>query len=488
MSNVILDYINGRSCALLGLGVSNLPLAELLCRNGIKLYIYDRKAPSELGDAAERLERMGAIFSVCDKSFEGLCGDVIFRSPSIRSDVSGIKQAVARGAELTSETELFLKLTPARTYAVTGSDGKTTSTTLTGRFLSAALAERGAHAYVGGNIGTPLLDKCSEMRPSDAAVLELSSFQLTTLSDAPERAAITNVSPNHLDWHTDMDEYIAAKKNVFGERTRRLVTNAECETTRRLAREYAELVGADRELFLFSSKKSSYAEVYADFSAAHGKAYAVYEREGIIYVSDGLNEVSVLGIDDIKILGRHNVENYMTAIALTFGDVPTDVYAREARSFYGVEHRLELVRTLGGVDYYNSSIDSSPTRTAAALSAMSDRRIVLICGGYDKKIPYAPLAAAICEHGGVRCTVLTGATGKKIGAEIEAYRQKSGRGGDMLLEYRQGFEAAVRLAYSLAEEGDAVLLSPASASFDAFKNFAERGNTFKRLVRELPEK
>lgn len=488
MGNGILEYINGRSCALLGLGVSNLPLAELLCRNGIKLYIYDRKAPRELGDAAERLERMGAQYSVCDKSFEGLCGDVLFRSPSIRSDVSGIKQAVARGAELTSEIELFLKLTPARTYAVTGSDGKTTSTTLTGRFLSAALAEKGARAYVGGNIGTPLLDKCSEMRPSDAAVLELSSFQLMTLSDAPERAAITNISPNHLDWHTDMDEYIEAKKNVIGERTRRLVTNAECETTLRLAHEYAETARDGRELFLFSSKKSSYAEVYASFSELCVKAYAVYVRKDVIYVSDGTTETEVLPCEAIKIPGRHNVENYMTAIALTFGDVPTDVYVREAQSFYGVEHRLELVRTLGGVDYYNSSIDSSPTRTAAALSAMSDRHVVLICGGYDKKIPYAPLAAAICEHGGVRGTVLTGATGEKIRAEIEEYRQKSGKGVDMILEYRQSFDSAFQLARSLAKEGDAVLLSPASASFDAFKNFAERGNTFKRLVRELPEK
>ncbi|MBQ9112896.1 MAG: UDP-N-acetylmuramoyl-L-alanine--D-glutamate ligase [Clostridia bacterium] len=479
MSNAFLiDYIKGRECAILGLGVSNLPLAHTLCEAGIKLRIYDKCTPEELGADALSLRDAGAEFFVSDRNFEGIRGDVIFRSPGIRPDVKGIADAVSRGAELVSEMEVFLRLTPARTYAITGSDGKTTSTTLTGRFLEAYGRINGYNTYVGGNIGTPLLDRCGEMSGDDRAVLELSSFQLMTLTDAPERAAITNISPNHLDWHTGMDEYIASKKNITSDRTRRFVTNAECSETLNIARELAR---TGMEIVLFSSEKSSYGEIFGDIRPVGG-ALAVYEREGCIRVSDGVDESKALDVSLIKVPGRHNVENYMTAIGLTWGDVPVQIYADAAQDFFGVEHRLEFVRNLEGVDYYNGSIDSSPTRTAAALSALADRSIVLICGGYDKKIPYEPLARAICEHGGVRAVVLTGATGEKIGREVELY-EKAHPSSSLILLYRQSdFASAVELARTVARKGDCVLLSPASASFDAFKNFAERGNTFKRIV------
>ena len=478
MYRSLLDYVSGRECAILGLGVSNLPLARILTREGIKLNIYDKKSAEELGEDAVALRRAGADFFVADKDFDGLRGELIFRSPGVRPDVKGIADAVARGAELTSEMELFLKLTPAHTLAVTGSDGKTTTTTLTGKFLAAC----GRKTYVGGNIGTPLLDKCGQMTCDDNAVLELSSFQLMTLVDSPERVAITNISPNHLDWHTGMDEYVRAKKNVIGGRTRRLVTNAECVATLDIAREVSGRDGID--IVLFSSKRTSHADIFGDI-APRGRAIAVYVKGGSICVCDGEREWSVLDLSRIKILGIHNVENYMTAIGLTYGDVPYDIYASVAESFFGVEHRLEFVRTLDGVDYYNGSIDSSPTRTAAALSALSDRRIVLICGGYDKNIPYAPLAKAICEHGGVYSVVLTGATGDKIGREIALYADKHPELPEVSLYREPDFASAVKLARSVALFGDCVLLSPASASFDAFRNFAERGNTFKRIVMEF---
>lgn len=477
---MIKEYIGGRSCAILGLGVSNLPLAEYLSENGIKLSVYDKRTPSVLGERAADLADGGVKFYERDGRFDGIDGEVIFRSPGIRPDRIS---AVQPNAELTSEVELFLKLTRARTFGITGSDGKTTTTTLTGMLAEAYCQARGeGRVFVGGNIGKPLLCECPQMTEKDIAVLELSSFQLMTLKDAPECVAVTNISPNHLDWHTGMEEYIAAKKNIVGERTKRLVTNADCAETVKLARKFAERDGL--EIFLFSSEKSTYAEIFGGIKP-RGGGTALYVSDGYIVADGGTSARRLLKVADIRLPGRHNVENYMTAIGLTLDTVPVEAYSRLARSFGGVEHRLELVRELNGVRYYNSSIDSSPTRTAAALSALADESIVLICGGYDKKIPYTPLAEAICRHGGIRAVSLTGATGEKIGREIERYRQKTGLGEKIILCYHGDFDEAAAYACEIAGKGDCVLLSPASASFDSFKNFAERGNHFKQLINGL---
>ena len=477
-TDVIEKYINGRKCAILGLGVSNAPLAEYLVEKGISVSVYDKSSVEALGEMGRYLLARGVDFHTAGENFSDIDGDIIFRSPGIRPDREGILRARERGAELASEIELTLNLTPARTFAITGSDGKTTSTTLTGKFLEKYSEMLGGKTYVGGNIGTPLLTKCPCMTEDDFVVLELSSFQLMTVSHSPENVAITNVSPNHLDWHYGMDEYIAAKKNIIGKQTRRIVTNRECAITLDIANEKSN---KDMEIVLFSSSKCSFEEIF-DGVSVNGTAIAIYEKEGCIIVDNGNVKTVALELSDIKIPGRHNIENYMTAIGLTYSYVPTEIYAEVARSFFGVEHRLELVRNFEGVDYYNSSIDSSPTRTAAALSALADRKIVLICGGYDKKIPYSPLAKSICEHGGVRVVCLTGATGRKIEMEISEYISKCGAENAIDVSYRESFEEAVLLARQSAKQGDCVLLSPASASFDHFKNFAERGNIFKDIV------
>ena len=478
MKNSLDKYINGRSCAILGLGVSNLPLAEHICNSGAALRVYDKAERTSLDSRAEALWRSGAEYVRTD-SFEGIVGELVFRSPGIRPD----RISAEKGAELTSEMELFLRLTEATAFGITGSDGKTTSTTLTGLFLAEENKRAGkGQTFVGGNIGKPLLTLCDSMTEEDNAVLELSSFQLTEIKQAPRYAAITNVSPNHLDWHTGMEEYAEAKKNIVGENTIRLVTNAECEETVRIARELSGREGL--RIVLFSSKREGYSEIFGDIAPA-GEGVAVYEKDGYIVADDGKETRCLLSLEDIMLPGRHNVENYMTAIGLTLGKVDGEIYGRVARGFFGVEHRLELVRELEGVRFYNSSIDSSPTRTAAALSAMAGKSIVLICGGYDKKIPYAPLAKAIVEHGGVHTVSLTGATGRVIAEEIEKYTQATGKGREITVQYDQSFDGAVEFARRSAREGDNVLLSPASASFDAFKNFAHRGQTFKKIVMEM---
>lgn len=477
--SLLKNYIGGRSCSLLGLGVSNLPLCEYLIRSGVSVTVRDKKTPKELGETALGLQENGVGFICGEDCFDTVNECLIFRSPGVRPDAAGLPQAAAGGAEILTEIELFMALTDAQTYGITGSDGKTTTTTLTGRFLSEDSEIRGrGQTFVGGNIGEPLLYKLDTMTEDDRAAIELSSFQLMSVKKAPAYSAITNISPNHLDWHRGMDEYIAAKRNIVGENTLRFVTNAECAETARLARDIARQ-DSRPDIYLFSSKRSSFYDIF-DFPAGKGDR-ALYLRDGYIVISDGAAETRLLDISKIRVPGIHNVENFMTAIGLTYGSVDPSVYGTVAESFFGVEHRLELIRELRGVRYYNSSIDSSPTRTAAALSALDGEDIVIICGGYDKKIPYEPLAEALCRH--VRAVVLTGATAPKIEeALLRCPDYTEGRPEYVCIP---DFESAVRAASSMARVGGCVLLSPASASFDAFPNFAVRGNTFRKIVTEL---
>lgn len=463
-----------KKCAVLGIGVSNLPLVNLLIKLGCcsKIVIYDKKGISELSEEAQKLYADGIEFVTGPGCFDDIDAGVIFRSPGIRPDAAGIPKSVKNGAVLTSETEQLLDLTVARTFAITGSDGKTTTSTLTGKFLEAA----GSRVYLGGNIGTPLLDKCDLMRPEDSCVLELSSFQLMHIARAPMNAAITNVSPNHMDWHVNEEEYFGAKKNIVGENTKRLVVNANCRATALFGAEIAK--NTDKEVIFFSSSASSFAQA-APICGNNVKA--VYRRDGIIYISDAQTESPLLSEHEIRLPGLHNIENYMTAMALTYKYASSEDYLAVARDFTGVEHRLEPVRTLDGVEYINGSIDSSPTRTIAALSALEGRDIVIICGGYDKNLDYSPLAPKLCEC--VRTVVLSGATSDKIENALlncEDYRE-----GKPEICRADSFEDAVTIAKSKARIGGCVLLSPASASFDRFKNFAERGKYFKKLVNEL---
>ena len=466
----LFNDVKGENVAILGLGVSNLPLVRMLINEGecASITVYDKKSIEEMYETASELLELGVRF-VC--GFENVCGDIIFRSPGFRPDRAELADAIENGAILTSEIEKLLQYTPAMTFGITGSDGKTTTTTLTGKFLSET-----AKTYVGGNIGTPLMDKCAEMTDGDRVVLELSSFQLMNMPYAPINSAITNISPNHMDWHIDEEEYANAKYNIVGENTKRLVVNAECKQTFDFGMKILD--ESDKEVFFFSSKRNSYNSVIGEKNA---RAKLFFVDDGFICVSDGEGIEQILALDSIKLPGMHNVENYMTAIALTFGYVDKEIYKRVAENFFGVEHRLQLVRTLNGVQYYNSSIDSSPTRTAAALSALAGRDIVVICGGYDKNLDYAPLAEALIKH--VRAVVLTGATGRKIKKAL--YENVNFASSGLTVVSEPEFENAVTAASALGKKGGCVLLSPASASFDRFNNFAERGLYFCELVSKL---
>jgi UDP-N-acetylmuramoylalanine--D-glutamate ligase len=374
--------------------------------------------------------------------------------------------------------ELFLNEEPCPVYAVTGSDGKTTTTTLTSLLLDSPKLR--GKVVLGGNIGEPLLYRIDSVTPDDACAVELSSFQLMTVDAPVKAAAITNITPNHLNWHTGMDEYTDAKANIL-KRCGRAVLNWDNAVTRSLAARLPE--GVPVTWFSLSPLPENLLR-----SRDRGDSAVWLDPDGTIYESfpdEGIRRVMTRA--DIKLPGLHNTANYMTAIALTHGATTPERILETARTFGGVEHRLEFVREKDGVTFINGSIDSSPTRTAAALSALSDRPVVLIAGGYDKHIPYEPLAdAVLAPDSTVRRMVLTGDTAEKIRAAMEshpAYR-KAVENGFKLTE-NPDFDSAVRDAAASALPGDTVILSPASASFDHFKNFEERGRHFKELVRAL---
>lgn len=466
----IIENCRARGAVVLGFGISNVPLTEFLLRMGISVTVRDGKTREKVEETApvSAFEKKGVRFIFGDGYLDDIEPAVIFRTPGLRPDADGIIEAQQRGAILTSEMELFYALSLAHKIAITGSDGKTTTTTLTHLILSEAF--RGtASVGLGGNIGAPLLPRVDELGADDFAVTELSSFQLMTMPSPPEVAVITNITPNHLNWHTGMDEYIKAKLRVIGEGCRRAVLNYNNDETRTAAGV------TDAKVTFFSS------------SLVPDAAFdAVFLRGDDMILRLDSEETTVLKRSAIKLPGLHNVENYMAAIAVAAEYVDAEKLAavadKVARTFGGVPHRLEFVREINGINCYNGSIDSTPTRTAAALSALPERKISLVVGGYDKHIPMEPLADAIIAHGGVTSVTVTGAVSALIKS---AFDERS----EDMPEFTvvDDFDDAVRHAYrrALAMSADTLLLSPACASFDRFRNFEERGEHYKSLVNSL---
>ena len=451
MSDAFEQYftsLKGKKIAVLGLGVSNQPLVRLLLQYGCDVTGCDRTPREKLDAAVLELETLGCKLSLGDTYLDHIEADIVFRTPGMHPGNAALVALRERGAEVTSEMEVFFEVCPCRILAVTGSDGKTTTTTL----ISEMLKADGKKVWLGGNIGTPLLPLVPQMAESDFAVVELSSFQLMDMRRSPLRAVVTNLAPNHLDVHKDMAEYVDAKKNIFAFQNEDglLVLNADNAIT-------AEFTGNGT----------------THFFSRQGKNCHVWLENGIIFRGGQ----SVLAAEDILLPGVHNIENYMAAIAAVEGLVSDDAVRSVAKNFGGVEHRIELVRIKDGVRYYNDSIASSPSRTIAGLRSFKEK-VLLIAGGYDKNIPYDVLGPEICAH--VKKLFLCGATAPKIRTAVESC---TGEKPEMMDCGK--FENAVRAAAAAAQEGDVVLMSPASASFDEFKNFMVRGNFFKAIVKEL---
>lgn len=450
--------LQGKRIAVVGIGVSNLPLITLLLEHGCNVTACDKRRQDEFLDTYETLSKLGADFCLGETYLDALEQyDLIFRTPGLHPDVLPLKRARAAGAVISSEMELFFSLCPCKTIAVTGSDGKTTTTTIISQLLKA----RGYCVHLGGNIGTPLLSQLPEIKADDFAVLELSSFQLHSMQCKPDIAVITNISPNHLDVHPDMDDYVYAKQSIFQNQDAncRLVLNAKDPYTEKF------IAHSKGELLLFG------------YNSENG----TIQRDGNIYWIQQGTETLIMPASEIKIPGSHNVENYMAAFAAVRGLVPVEICRQTAQTFGGVAHRLELIRTLHGVSYYNDSIASSPTRTIAGLHALAGKSIYLIAGGYDKKIPFTELGEEIIKH--TKGLFLTGDTAEKIKAAVEDAAEKQHE--SIPVTMSKNLKEAVLAAKQAAKSGDIVLLSPACASFDAFQNFAQRGDYFREIVHGL---
>lgn len=446
-----LSSLKDKRVSVVGIGISNTPVITMLANAGARVTAYDRNTRDKLGDCAYELEKLGVTL-VCGPDYlDCLSGDIIIKTPGMRYDIPQLLKAKENGSVITSEMELFFEYCPCKIIAVTGSDGKTTTTSLIYEMLKA----QGKTVHLGGNIGSPLLPRISTVNPDDIVVAELSSFQLHTMTKSADIAVVTNISPNHLDVHKSMEEYIEAKSNIFRYQTKDgiLIVNADNEITNSFK--------ANGKLLKFSFK---------------GETDGAYYKDGALYVKGE----KIMERSDILLRGDHNVENYLAAILAVQGICDNDAILRVARGFSGVRHRIEFVCEKQGVKFYNDSIGSSPTRTIATLRSFEEK-VVLIAGGYDKKLPFDKLGEEIISR--VKALVLTGATADKIKSAVqntEGYNPIS-----LPITVIDNFDQAVIAASKLAKPGDSVLLSPACASFDKFKNFEVRGDRFTEIVRSI---
>ncbi len=453
------EGLRGKRVAVIGLGISNRPLVRMLLDRGIPVECRDRTPREKLLPEVLELERLGAVLTLGESYLENIEADVVFRTPGLNAFCPQLMALREKGTAVTSEMEAFFAVCPCPILGVTGSDGKTTTTTLTAKLLEKA----GYRVWCGGNIGTPLLDKAAEMTPEDVAVLELSSFQLMGMEVSPHVSVLTNLSPNHLDIHKDYAEYVEAKENLYLHQgpEDRVVLNLDNDVTRSF------LPKAKGEILTFSRREKPQ------------RGYYLREDGVILRTWDG-EDREILQAEDILIPGVHNIENYMAAFCAVDGMVDREDMVSLARTFGGVAHRIELVREKDGVKYYDSSIDSSPSRTTAALRSFS-RKVILVAGGKDKGIAYDGLGPELREH--VKLMVLTGMTAGKIRAAAEQVPGFDGTNPEILDV--EGFDDAIRAAAARAKPGDVVILSPASTSFDRFRNFEERGDRFKQVVNAL---
>lgn len=462
MKNKIVTYfenVKNKKVAFIGLGRSNLPLMKMFCDAGAVVYACDSRDEDKLGENGELVKSYGAIPRTGETYLDNLDVEMVFRTPGMNYNHPALQKMRDSGILVTSEMELFFELCPCKIIAVTGSDGKTTTTTI----ISELLKAQGYTVYLGGNIGNSLMPEIYNIKADDFAVVELSSFQTISMRKSPYISVVTNVAPNHLDVHKDMDEYIDAKRNV--------VAYQNSENT--------AVLNLDNDIS--SSFENSTSAKVMKFSRKNKVSFGAYVDNGYIRFNDGNTDAAVLAVEDIFIPGLHNVENYMAAICAVRPFVSDETILQVAKTFSGVKHRAQLVRVLDGVCYYNDSIASSPTRTMSGMLSLFDDKLILICGGYDKNIPYAPLGPVICNK--VKTLILLGATGPKIEEAVRNSAEYSE--GNPVIVYADSMENAVDIARENAQSGDIIALSPASASFDLYRDFEHRGEHFMSIVNQL---
>lgn len=454
------EYIRFRKVAVIGLGVSNLPLLDYLYEKKAQVTVFDERTVDEIPqNIITKINTYEFKYSFGKNCLEKLKGfNIIFRSPSCLPTRKELQEEADRGAIVTTEVEMLMEMCPCKIIGVTGSDGKTTTTSM----INAILKKAGYNTFLGGNIGTPLFTKLPEIKPDDIVVLELSSFQLMNMQVSPDIAVITNITPNHLNIHKDYQEYIDAKKNIFKNQDESgiLILNYDNDITRSCAKE------AKGKVIFFSSKEKLDNGFIVD--------------EEIIKECEDKVRKHILNTNEVILRGNHNFQNIATALAATKTLVDTDIAVQAIKEFKPVEHRIEFIREIDGVKWYNDSASSSPTRTLSGINAFKEN-IVLIAGGYDKNLDYEPLAKPVLDK--VSTLILIGQTAEKIFDVVKNEADKQNKKIDIYM--CDSLEQTIDIAKKTSKKGDVVLFSPASASFDMFKNFADRGEKFKNLVNNI---
>ena len=454
------EYIRFRKVAVIGIGVSNLPLLDYLYEKKAQVTVFDERSIEKIPqDTIKKINTYEFRYFYGKNCLENLKGfNIIFRSPSCLPTRKELKDEADRGTIVTTEVEMLMEMCPCKIIGVTGSDGKTTTTSM----INAILKKAGYNTFVGGNIGTPLFTKLPEIKPDDIVVLELSSFQLMNMSVSPDIAVMTNITPNHLNIHKDYNEYIEAKKSIFKNQNENgiLILNYDNDITRNCSKE------AKGKVVFFSSKDKLDNGFIVDGNI-------VKECE------DNIRR-HILSTDEVILRGNHNFQNIAAALAATKTLVDTDIAVQAVKEFKPVEHRIEFIREIDGVKWYNDSASSSPTRTLSGINAFNEN-IVLIAGGYDKNLDYEPLAKPVVDK--VSALILIGQTAEKIFEAVKTEADKQNKKIDIYM--CDSLEQTIDIAKKTAKKGEVVLFSPASASFDMFKDFADRGHKFKDLVNKI---
>ncbi|MEG2295289.1 MAG: UDP-N-acetylmuramoyl-L-alanine--D-glutamate ligase [Oscillospiraceae bacterium] len=451
------EQLKGKKIAFFGIGVSHTKLITLLAKKGLDITACDERTKEQMEGTYAQLNALGVKLCLGETYLHSLDYDIIFRTPGMLPSKKELQLAKQKGIVVTSELEVFIALCPCKTIGITGSDGKTTTTTL----IYECLKKQGYTTHLGGNIGTPLLPIIEQIKPEDIVVIELSSFQLISMNNALDSAVITNITPNHLDMHTNMQEYIQAKHNVFLHQNAfsTTVLNEDNEETRIL------MERVRGKYYGFSRKNPVTRGCY------------VTKDDSVVFIENGIL-TPIMACKDIVLAGVHNIENYLAAICAVWNLVQPSVIKEVAQTFMGVAHRMEFVKqTQDGITWYNDSIATSPTRTIAGLRTFS-KKIIMIAGGYDKNLDYTPLAPILIEK--TKALILMGTTAQKIENAIKlniGYEQDS-----PIIYHVRTMEEAVDLSHKIGGKGDILALSPASASFDSYSNFEQRGNHFKQLV------
>lgn len=457
-------FAENKKVAIIGMGVSNIPLLDYFYETKSIVTVFDDRNIENIDELVlDKIKKYGFKYFFGKDNLDNLKGfDIIFRSPSCMPFKKELEEEVKRGAILTTEIEMVLKLTPANTIGITGTEGKTTTTSL----IYEILDKCGKKCFLGGNIGKPIFTQIKDMRPDDFVILEMSSFQLIDMDISPNVSLVTNIYPDHLNIHRSYEEYQDAKKSIFKHQNENgvVVLNNDNDITKSFSKEVNGKV-----IFFSSKEKLQDGYIYDDLDG------------NIKYCEDGVRR-HLIHKNDIKLRGIHNYENICSALAVTSNFINIEDAINVIKEFNGVEHRLEFVKEINNVKYYNDSIGTSPASTIAGLNAF-DENIVLLAGGSDKGLDYKEVGKAIARKVGT--LILCGPTSEKIENATKLALKELNLNKEILIYHVNNLEEAVKLSKEKSKPGDIVLLSPASASFDAFKNFAERGEKFKEFVKNI---